>query len=120
MCVDQPIPLHVDRIVPANESGCGFQRYGDNKFVAEDAVSGYSYRSGLNYHRGFRTGIDEINIMGSGQLVEPAKVKTIGITYRRIPDPEGQRNINYMNQAKACGEYKIVKVDSWRRVKEAS
>ncbi|TET73262.1 MAG: hypothetical protein E3J56_04320 [Candidatus Aminicenantes bacterium] len=118
VCVDQPIPLHVDSITKASGSGCSFQKYGDNKFVANDGVSGYSYYSGLNYHRGTRTSVGAINILASGALVERAKVNSVGITYKRIPDPNGQRNINLMNQASSCGEYKVIHVDSWGRAKK--
>jgi hypothetical protein len=123
VCVDQPVPLNIDEdgISPAIGSGGSFQKYGNNKFKAFDGVSGYSYHSGLGglvYHRGTRESTGVIDIIASGQLVESAKVRTVGITYKYFPDPDGGYDVYHMNQSIACGETYITVPNSWGRAKK--
>lgn len=118
VCVDQPVPLYLDDISPAAGSGCSFQKYGDSNFEAGDGVSGYSYTSDLNYHRGTRTSTGTINILASGQIVESAKVKTTGITFKYFPDPDGNYDLFHMNQSSAYGWTRIVYPHSWGRAKK--
>jgi hypothetical protein len=118
VCVDQPLPLHVDEISQATDSGCAFQKHGDTKFEASDGVSGSYHYSHLCYHRDWKESIGAINILASGELVQPAKVRTIGITYKSFPDPAGVQNITNMNQTSACGWSRIAYPNSWGRARK--
>lgn len=87
VCVDQPVPLPVADIWKESGSGGAFTRNGAN-FNYSDTVLGWSEWN-FFYHRRTRTDEGGINIRLSTELVQPATVRQIGITFPPLLDYRG-------------------------------
>ncbi|UCF06133.1 MAG: hypothetical protein JSV33_03650 [bacterium] len=84
VCVDQPVPLTVDDVWVDSGSPGNFtvvRNY--DRFKYDDHVYGYSTWN-WTYHRHNVTHEGGINIRSSVELVEPAKVRQIGIIFEPL------------------------------------
>lgn len=89
VCVDQPVPLSVDRVWEDPGSDGTLDMVSDyDRFEYHDAAYGYSTWN-LFYHRHSRTHEGGINIRSSAELVEPAKVRQIGMVFEPLLDGKG-------------------------------
>lgn len=94
VCVDQPVPLSVDDTwVDAHSDGTLTLIRDYDRFKYEDEVFGYSDWN-INYHRKSRVHEGAINIMSSTELVEPAKVRQIGVVFQPLLDYRGWPKAN--------------------------
>jgi len=97
VCVDQPVPVSVDRVWAeiGSDGTLTWPESGSSScFSYEDDVCGYSDWN-WSYHRYSRVHDGVIVIRSSAELVQPAKVRQIGVffepllDYRGWPKPNG-------------------------------
>ncbi len=87
VCIDEPISLAVHDIYADNDSDGAFTSISitDGQFGYEDDVYGYSEWN-LTYHRYSRVHEGTIRIKSSAELVEPAKVRKVGVDFEPLLD----------------------------------